>query len=75
MKKPDTNTRSSRQARRLLLEFAELSHMDQQCFIALMNDFLLTSPQQRRRLLAQWESALDSASDPVAAMPGSRPAG
>ncbi|WP_029043556.1 MULTISPECIES: hypothetical protein [Cupriavidus] len=44
---------------RVLLEFSDLSKVNQQVFIELMNDFLMISPQRRREFIEQWRVALD----------------
>ncbi|WP_454724656.1 MULTISPECIES: hypothetical protein [Cupriavidus] len=57
---PAVKTPQSLAVFRVLLEFSDLSKVNQQTFIELMNDFLMISPQRRRECIEQWRAALDS---------------
>lgn len=46
----------------LLLGFATLPEKSKQEFLARLNAFLMMSPSQRRRVIAEWQDATDDAS-------------
>ncbi|AIO27555.1 hypothetical protein CEQ23_35755 [Burkholderia cepacia] len=43
----------------LLLDFAALSEKSRREFLTMMNEFLLMSPVQRRRVLTEWKNRVD----------------
>ena len=50
----DTTTANVRQ---LLIDFARLSTLQKNQFLETLNLFMYASPQRRRKIMLQWESA------------------
>ncbi|MFL9999006.1 hypothetical protein PQR34_47395 [Paraburkholderia sediminicola] len=49
------------EADRMLLLFARLSERNREIFLLQMNGFLFASPNERRRLMDQWEVSAKTA--------------